>query len=92
MGKIIKFVAKIPSRVAVEFINLYQKTLSPDHGWLKLRFPHGYCKFYPSCSEYSKQAITKHGLIKGGFMGLLRIVKCNPFSEPKIDSVPKYNH
>ncbi|PIP19734.1 MAG: membrane protein insertion efficiency factor YidD [Candidatus Omnitrophica bacterium CG08_land_8_20_14_0_20_41_16] len=38
------------------------------------------CRFIPSCSEYTKQAIVKYGLIKGGFKGLIRISSCHPFS------------
>ena len=40
-------------------IRLYQKTLSPDHGWFKWLHPHGFCKYYPTCSEYSYQVIKK---------------------------------
>lgn len=39
------------------------------------------CKFYPTCSEYTKQAIKKYGALKGCRMGLIRIIKCNPFSK-----------
>ena len=38
------------------------------------------CKFDPSCSEYTKQAINKYGFFKGSFLGMKRILKCNPFS------------
>ncbi len=87
MNKIIKIILNIPAFVAVGIISLYQKTLSPDHGLLKARFPYGYCRHYPSCSEYSKQAITKYGLIKGGWMGINRVVRCNPFSKPSVDTI-----
>lgn len=43
------------------------------------------CKFHPTCSEYTKQAIEKYGLIKGCGLGLLRILKCNPFSKGGYD-------
>lgn len=61
-------------------IKLYQKTLSPDHGWLRALFPGGYCKFTPSCSEYTRRAIEKRGLVIGGALGLWRIIRCNPCS------------
>ena len=66
-------------------IRLYQKTISPDHGIFKYKFPHGYCRFYPSCSEYSFQAIKKYGLIRGGFKAMRRILRCNPWSKGGMD-------
>ena len=45
------------------------------------------CKFYPTCSEYMKQAITKYGAFKGIFLGIKRILKCNPFSKGGYDPV-----
>ena len=43
------------------------------------------CKFYPSCSEYTKQAIIKYGAFKGSLLGIKRILKCNPFSKGGYD-------
>lgn len=40
------------------------------------------CRFTPSCSAYTIQAIEKYGALKGGYLGFLRILKCNPFSKP----------
>lgn len=45
------------------------------------------CKFYPSCSEYMKQAIIKKGTFKGLCLGIKRILKCNPFSKGGYDPV-----
>lgn len=45
------------------------------------------CKFYPSCSEYMRQAIIKYGVIKGIFLGIKRICRCNPFSKGGYDPV-----
>lgn len=68
------------TKVLIQFIGLYQRLLSPDHSfWAKSRFPHGYCRFYPSCSEYAKQALAKHGLVAGAVKGLFRVIRCNPF-------------
>ncbi len=72
-------------RIVLKTIRLYQQTLSPDHGWFKHRYPHGYCRFYPSCSEYSYRAIEERGLVKGAGLSALRIVKCNPLSTPRVD-------
>ena len=46
------------------------------------------CRFYPTCSEYMKQAIIKHGVIKGGWLGVKRISRCHPFNEGGYDPVP----
>jgi len=72
---------------ALLLIRLYQKTLSPDHGPLKAKFPHGYCRFQPTCSQYTYQAIEKYGIIKGGAMGSWRIMRCNPFNKGGDDPV-----
>lgn len=66
-------------------IKFYQKTLSPDHGLFKSLHHNGYCKFYPTCSEYCYQAIKKYGLWKGGFKCIKRIFKCTPWSKGGID-------
>ena len=71
----------------LKIIRFYQKTLSPDKGWFRYYFPHGYCRFYPHCSEYSYQAIEKFGVIKGIIKSFLRIIRCNPFSKGGNDPI-----
>lgn len=71
----------------LKLIRIYQKTLSFDYGIFRRLFPNGYCKFYPTCSEYSYQAIKKYGVIRGGFMALWRVLRCNPFSKGGHDPV-----
>ncbi len=73
----------------ISIIKLYQHTLSPDHSWLKSRYPFGFCRFYPSCSQYAVEAITAKGIIVGSWLALKRILRCNPFIRPGFDSVPK---
>ncbi|MBU1167806.1 membrane protein insertion efficiency factor YidD [Patescibacteria group bacterium] len=70
-------------------IRLYQKTLSPDHGFLKGRFQYGFCRFHPTCSQYAYEAIDEHGLLKGAVLGGYRILRCNPFGKGGVDPVPK---
>lgn len=70
----------IPRFFLLKFIRFYQKTLSFDHGVIKIFFPGGYCKFHPTCSEYGYDAIEKYGAIKGGLKAFWRILRCNPFS------------
>lgn len=66
-------------KIVLFLINIYQKIS-------KLTPPR--CRFYPTCSEYTKQAIVKYGLFKGGFLAVKRIVKCHPLNEGGYDPVP----
>jgi len=45
------------------------------------------CRYQPNCSEYTYQAVEKYGVLKGGWMGLKRIIRCNPFSTGGYDPV-----
>ncbi|MBT3727091.1 membrane protein insertion efficiency factor YidD [bacterium] len=48
-------------KLSIKFIEAYQKHLSPDHSkYFKHMHPHGYCRYYPTCSEYTKLAIKKY--------------------------------
>lgn len=77
-------------RLAVKTtIRAYQKLLSPDHGPLRFLFPYGVCKFEPTCSNYTIQAIDEHGLIIGLLLGGGRICRCHPFAQGGYDPVPK---
>lgn len=87
-NNLFKTVVSLPALGSVLLIKLYQRLLSPDHSWLKAKYPYGYCRHYPSCSEYSKQAIIRRGLIKGGWLAAKRIIRCNPFNEPSVDLIP----
>lgn len=85
LKKILNFVLSLPRIPVLFLIKLYQRTISPDHGLFKARFTHGYCRFYPTCSEYSYQTIKKHGLIRGLCKTSWRILRCNPWSKGGID-------
>ena len=61
----------------IYIIEKYQKYISPKFK--------KHCKYYPSCSEYTKQAIEKYGILKGCFYGGKRIIRCNPFSKGGYD-------
>ncbi len=68
-------------RLLLYIIRLYRKYLSP------LRPP--CCRFVPTCSEYALQAVEKYGAVRGGWLALKRILRCNPFYRGDIyDPVP----
>lgn len=73
--------------LALKLIKLYQHTLSFDHGPLKIFHPGGFCRFQPTCSDYTYQAIDKYGVIRGSYLGFKRIMRCNPWHEGGIDNV-----
>jgi len=83
----LKQIISLPKNLVIKLITLYQHTLSLDHGWLKARHPHGYCRFYPTCSEYAKQALGKYGLFKGSYLAIWRVMRCNPWSKGGEDKV-----
>jgi len=82
-----ELIAYFPRRLVVRLIKVYQKTLSFDHGPLKSFYPHGFCRFNPTCSQYGIEAIEKYGIIKGGVMTGWRILRCNPWSRGGNDPV-----
>jgi len=47
------------------------------------------CRFYPSCSEYAMQAVTKHGVVRGGILAAKRLVRCHPLDPGGFDPVPE---
>jgi putative membrane protein insertion efficiency factor len=67
-------------RLALGLIRLYQSTLS------RVMLPS--CRFAPSCSQYTYEAIAKYGLFKGMWLGVKRLVRCHPFHEVGYDPVP----
>lgn len=70
----------------LKLIRLYQRTISPDHGGI---FVAGgaRCRFYPSCSEYTHQAVERFGIIRGVALGSWRILRCNPLTKGGVDLV-----
>lgn len=79
-------------KIALAMISWYQKTLSFDHSPRKEYFPYGFCRFTPSCSQYTYEAIDRYGFFIGGFLGFWRILRCNPCSHGGKDPVPNTLH
>ena len=73
-------VASLPKRGFIRFVRFYQRAVSP-------LFPRT-CRFVPSCSQYAVVAVSRYGLIKGGWLFLKRITKCGPWHPGGYDPVP----
>jgi hypothetical protein len=79
------WLSKVIGDSLIKIITLYQKLWSPDHSWRKHKHPLGYCRFTPSCSQYSIDAINKYGPIIGLIKTSWRILRCNPFNKGGYD-------
>ena len=77
---IIKFIVNIPKKIGIILINFYQKNISPSFGKR--------CIYYPTCSEYAKEAISRYGFFKGWYLAIKRIFRCNPWGGSGYDPVP----
>jgi len=70
-----------PQWILLVCIRVYQRTVSRA-------LPGNTCRFYPSCSHYAYQAIFKYGFLKGSYLAITRILRCNPFNPGGYDPVP----
>lgn len=70
----------ILKRILIKGIQFYQMVPGP---W------HSYCRHIPTCSNYSMEALQKHGTVKGTYLSIKRIIKCNPFGTSGYDPVPE---
>ncbi|MEK7158479.1 MAG: membrane protein insertion efficiency factor YidD [Patescibacteria group bacterium] len=89
---IIRGVIQLLQKTLIQIIRWYQRILSPDTGFFRDRFPYGYCRFVPHCSEYAIQAIERFGLLKGSLRAAWRILRCHPFSAGGEDPVQSHTH
>lgn len=80
MKSIIRFLSKLLYYIFIGLIKFYQGAISPHTT--------SSCRYLPTCSEYSIQAIKKYGPIKGGWLALKRILRCNPWGGSGFDPVP----
>jgi len=76
---------KSPLRTSLKtLIRFYQTAISP---WFPAK-----CRFHPSCSHYAIEAIETHGSVKGSWLSIKRILKCQPLSKGGFDPVPNSSH
>lgn len=73
------------AKILIKIIDLYQKYLSLDTGYLGRVINYKTCRMYPTCSEYTKISIERFGAVKGTFLGIKRILRCHPFNKTLID-------
>jgi uncharacterized protein len=69
------------ARGVIFLIQLYRHTISP------LRLPT--CRFTPTCSQYAVEALSEYGLIKGGWLAVVRLLKCGPWHKGGWDPIPE---
>jgi putative membrane protein insertion efficiency factor len=76
----VSWLLRLPRRLLAVLIRGYQVLLSP------LLPPS--CRFYPTCSQYALEAVTRHGAVKGGWLAARRLARCHPFHPGGFDPVP----
>ena len=68
------------TRLALSAIWFYQRAISS--------YLPSSCRYTPTCSHYAQQALQRHGLVRGGWMGLKRLARCHPWGGQSFDPVP----
>jgi len=74
-------VEKIIKTSLISLLKIYRYFISPLLG--------SCCRFYPSCSQYTTEAIQSHGILHGNYLALRRILRCHPWCQGGIDFVPE---
>jgi putative membrane protein insertion efficiency factor len=69
------------SRIVIVLLKCYKRWLSPLFG--------SRCRFHPSCSDYARVAVARFGTLRGGWLGLYRILRCQPLCAGGFDPVPE---
>ncbi|UDG79152.1 Putative membrane protein insertion efficiency factor [Candidatus Ecksteinia adelgidicola] len=77
-------ILSLASYILIKLTKAYQFFISPFLG--------KHCRFQPTCSHYTIEALNKFGLIKGGFLALRRILKCHPLNRGGDDPIPSKIH
>jgi putative membrane protein insertion efficiency factor len=75
-----RVISRAAETAGVAVIRVYQRYVSPC-------LPPA-CRFYPTCSEYAAQAVTRHGLLRGSWLAVRRLLRCHPFHAGGYDPVP----
>ena len=77
--------------ITLAFITFYSGRISPFFGSLlrAIGLPWDACRFEPTCSRYTYQAVERFGVVRGLMFGVKRIMRCNPWSRGGFDPIPK---
>ena len=84
MNRTVAFILLAPRNACVAILTAYRAVISPLYGDV--------CRYYPSCSHYTLQAIQHHGVIRGTWLGTKRIARCHPWAEGGVDDIPEHRH
>ena len=79
MAGFLRFFGQLPRRSVAGLIRVYQVAASP--------FPSP-CRYHPTCSMYTLEAVRRYGALKGVWLGCRRILRCHPFAQGGVDPVP----
>ncbi|WP_373877409.1 membrane protein insertion efficiency factor YidD [Herbiconiux flava] len=77
---VVTAIVLLPRNLAVLLLRGYRAVISPLYGDV--------CRYYPSCSSYTLQAIQQRGVVVGSAMGVYRIARCHPWARGGVDDVP----
>ena len=77
----LRWIHRLPRQVVIFVIELYRTWVSP------MRLPT--CRFEPTCSGYAVEALSRHGFLYGGWLSVVRLLKCGPWHKPGYDPVPE---
>ncbi|MCP5125097.1 MAG: membrane protein insertion efficiency factor YidD [Gammaproteobacteria bacterium] len=67
--------------ILIALLRIYQLFISPLLG--------NHCRFYPSCSQYAREAIEQYGVLRGGWLAIRRLLRCHPWQPGGVDPVPE---
>ncbi|MBI5162164.1 MAG: membrane protein insertion efficiency factor YidD [Micrococcales bacterium] len=77
------FLLLLPRNVCVLILRGYRAVISPLYGEV--------CRYYPSCSAYALEAIQRHGVLRGVWLGSRRLLRCHPWTRGGVDDVPEHS-
>jgi len=81
MKPVLSFLLLAPRNACVVILRVYRAVISPLYGDV--------CRYYPSCSAYTLEAIQQYGVVRGTWMGSKRIARCHPWAAGGVDDVPE---
>jgi uncharacterized protein len=84
VNRVLRAIALAPRNAIVLLLTGYRAVISPLYGDV--------CRYYPSCSSYTLQAVQHHGALRGAWLGARRILRCHPWARGGVDDIPESRH